>query len=400
MTFADNGAAEIAPEVQTFLDMVSYRRPHMSEAEEEFIERFISPLNPTSLLDPTDLPMCYMVEVAGNDKGELPPILFSSHVDTVHSKGGRQKVCFDVGLGLVYKDDNEPLGADDAAGVWLMLQMIDAGVPGRYLFHRGEECGGKGSKVVAEHHKDVLEGIKYAVAFDRKADCSIITFQRGGRCCSDAFATELGKRLTARMPHHKGSPRYTLGPDDTGVYTDTAEYTRVIPECTNVSVGYYDEHSGKEQQDLEFLLALRDAVVGPELWADLPAERDPTKTESKYGHYGSSYGWYYGSSNDWWDDWPKYGKSAANDAALDPSEDYTSGDLRGLSMNDIRKYALDGMPSSIAGTILNLLDEIEALEDSVGYEVDECPSPANQLELERSYVAYLENILNENGIEF
>lgn len=408
MTFADNEATEIAPEVQTLLDMVSYRRPHMSAAEEEFIERFISPLNPTSLLDPTDLPMCYMVEVAA-DNGGTPPIIFSSHVDTVHRNSGRQKVCFDANMGLIYKDDKEPLGADDAAGVWLLLQMIEANVPGRYLFHRGEECGGKGSKVVAQHHKDILEGVKYAVAFDRKADCSIITYQRGGRCCSDTFATALGARITARMPHHSGKPRYTLAPDDTGVYTDTAEYTSVIPECTNVSVGYYDEHTGNESLDLEYLLALRDAVIDHAMWLDLPAERDPSKVESKWGKYGggsygSSYGGYYGRDNDWWDDWPKFGRSAANDSALDPSEDYSSNELRGLRVADLRKYAADALPSAVAGTILNLIDEIEALEDSVTYEQvdtgDDGTSLADQLDLERSYVAYLENILNENGIEY
>lgn len=404
MTFADPTETKITPEVQTFLDMVSYRRPHLSDEEEEFIERFISPLNPTSLLDPTNLPMCYMIDVAGNDKGELAPIIFSSHVDTVHYKGGRQKVCFDVGMGLIYKDDNAPLGADDAIGVWLMLQMIEAGIPGRYLFHRGEECGGKGSKVVAAHHKDVLEGFKYAVAFDRRADCSVITFQRGTRCCSDGFATELGARITARMPHDKGKPRYTLTPDDSGVFTDTAEYTKVIPECTNLSVGYYDEHSGKESADLEFMLALRDAVIDPAMWVDLPVERDPSKTESKYGSgYGSSYGGYYGSSG-LWDDWPRLGGRASNDDTLDPEEEYGSGDLTGLGFDTLRHYATYGSPSKVAGTLTNLLDEIDALEDSLTFnevvESEDEASLADQLSLERSYVAYLEKILNENGIEY
>ena len=38
------------------------------------------------------------------------------------------------------------------AGIWLLLEMIDAGVPGVYALHYGEERGGVGSSGLAEHH--------------------------------------------------------------------------------------------------------------------------------------------------------------------------------------------------------------------------------------------------------
>ncbi len=31
-------------------------------------------------------------------------------------------------------------------------------------------------------------------------------------------------------------------PEDTGVLTDSAQFMGIVPECTNISVGYYDEH--------------------------------------------------------------------------------------------------------------------------------------------------------------
>jgi len=34
------------------------------------------------------------------------------------------------------------------------------------------------------------------------------------------------------------------------VYTDTAEFTDIIPECTNRSVGYAREHTQEESLDL------------------------------------------------------------------------------------------------------------------------------------------------------
>ena len=48
-----------------------------------------------------------------------------------------------------------------------------------------------------------------------------------------------------------------------------------MSECINLSVGYYDQHSKNERQDLPFLEKLVDACVAMD-WAALPAERDPT----------------------------------------------------------------------------------------------------------------------------
>jgi hypothetical protein len=87
-------------------------------------------------------------------------------------------------------------------------------------------------------------------------------------------------------------------PDDTGVYTDTAEFTDIIPECTNISVGYDFEHSDREELDVyHFDLLAQQAVLVD--WDGLPSERDPTvpdPTEYKYDT-GWSKGW-----------WTKYDK--------------------------------------------------------------------------------------------
>ena len=40
--------------------------------------------------------------------------------------------------------------------------------------------------------------------------------------------------------------------DEGGVYTDSAEFTDIIPECTNISVGYYKEHTVNETQDIQY----------------------------------------------------------------------------------------------------------------------------------------------------
>lgn len=236
--------------------MLTYQRPAGSPAEAEFIERYILPHNPRCIIGGN-----YMVQVPGDDE-----TLFSCHTDTVHKESGRQAVEYYEDLDLACVSGKDPLGADNTAGVWLLLEMIEAGVPGTYLFHFGEERGCLGSRELAREEPLWLGSFKRAIAFDRRGTDSVITHQMGDRCCSDAF----GKALAAAL----GTLDYEL--DDTGLYTDTASYMRLIPECTNVSVGYDHEHTPNETLDLEHCRNLRDQVLLID-WASLPTHRDPNE---------------------------------------------------------------------------------------------------------------------------
>ena len=258
-------------------DMLTYMRPHDTAMELDWSDKFIGPYKPTVVGNHLDDIAAYVIAVPCAD-GSASKVLFSAHVDTVHRQQGRQKVMFRETDNRYYKLDGQPLGADDGAGVWLLLQLIDAKVPGSYIFHRGEECGGIGSKWVTTMHPQWAEQFDYAIAFDRKATHSVMSHQGYGRCCSDKFAEALSDALNA------GNDNFMYSPDDTGVYTDTAEYTDAIGECTNVSVGYYNEHTGREELDLAHLFALRDVCVKLD-WANLPVVRG--KGEKEASRYGS-----------------------------------------------------------------------------------------------------------------
>jgi len=132
--------------------------------------------------------------------------------------------------------------------------MVEARVPGLYVFHAGEEHGGLGSKWLAENRADLLTDIKFAVAFDRKGTSDVITHQMGKRTCSDQFARQLAGQLGG-----------TYVPDGTGVFTDTLHYADLIQECTNISVGYDGAHSATESLDLIHLLEVRDAILSFDL---------------------------------------------------------------------------------------------------------------------------------------
>lgn len=193
--------------------------------------------------------------------------LFCSHIDTVHANdgGNRYTTRPDTDGKTVngirsYRAQESCLGADCAAGVALMASMIDAGVPGYYLFHDGEEPGCFGSHHVAA---DVgfLSRFRRAVAFDRKGSKSIVTHQSGIQTASLAFAQALSKQLAAQG--------LDLQADDGGTHTDSLQYRRIIPECTNLSVGYHFAHSPKEWLDMVFLERMT-AACSQVRWEGLP----------------------------------------------------------------------------------------------------------------------------------
>jgi len=65
-----------------------------------------------------------------------------------------------------------------------------------------------------------------------------------------------------------------LKPDDSGMYTDSESYAGIVPECTNVSVGYYGQHSKSEKQDLRFAEYLLESLVSAD-WDSLIIQRNP-----------------------------------------------------------------------------------------------------------------------------
>jgi hypothetical protein len=274
--------------VVQLLAMLRYKRPFGSKEEDAFIERFIDPLEPQVVAS-------NRVIVVPRPDGSDSRTLFSCHTDTVHRTGGKQKVVYDPQLDIIYKDDGLPLGADDGAGVWIMLQMIRHGVPGTYVFHTGEEVGGIGSSLMADTEPEFLQGFDRAIAFDRKGTQDVITEQMPGTCCSTKFAKALAAAL------NDAQPEFSYEPCARGIFTDTANYIDLIPECTNISVGYEGEHTGGEMIDVGHLTMLAEAVVKID-WDALPTHRDP-KAEREQNRWwkDSDYDWCKEAYKDAWD---------------------------------------------------------------------------------------------------
>lgn len=203
--------------------------------------------------------------------------MFTSHFDTACKNS--TPVTHVIDKNYIKTDGETILGADDKAGVTIMLYMIKNNIPGLYYFFIGEEVGCVGSGLAAKYLP--FKG-KYdrCISFDRRSTGSVITHQSSTRCCSDEFANQLAKEL------NKSGFGLKYEKDDSGIYTDSAEFTSEIPECTNLSVGYYKEHTDDESQDIEHLTSLSKACLVVN-WESLVTKRDPSKTE--YKSWGQTY---------------------------------------------------------------------------------------------------------------
>lgn len=227
------------------------------------------------------LPKGYQQDGLGNfylQIGDKPSTMFTCHLDTADRT--QSKVSHVFQGNIIKTDGKSILGADDKAGMTVILYMISKGVPGLYYFFIGEEVGCVGSKKLAAIWKDTefSKHVTKVVSFDRRGNESIITHQMFGRCCSDEFAKELADRLNA------AGCGLSMQLDDTGILTDSAKFMQLVPECTNISVGYQAEHTFGESQDIEFLKKIARAASLID-WETLPAKRDP-KAEDDYDYYG------------------------------------------------------------------------------------------------------------------
>jgi len=262
--------------IHKLLDMMETCRPGGGVDEEAFITKYLVPYQPYR----DDFGNHIIRVDAPDDAEDYPLILWSCHTDTVHHHGGTQKV--EVTNGVAWTSTGSCLGSDDTVGIWLALEMIDAKVPGVYVFHREEESGGGGSSWLASKAGDFIGSFDAAIALDRAGYSDVITHQAGGRCCSDAFAKSVSGLLGG-----------TFEPCDTGVFTDTANYTDLIGECTNLSVGYFKQHGRTEHTNLGFASRLRDALIAAD-WSQLVLERKPGERDARDW---SSLDWRYSSTS-------------------------------------------------------------------------------------------------------
>jgi len=262
--------------MHSIIEMLRYMRPQDSVSQRQFCKRFLEPV-----FGLPDEHGNYIHQI-----GDQPKLCFTAHHDTVHKDSGMQKLV--VSNDIVSVADSKVsncLGADCTTGIYIILSMIEAGIDGTYVIHAAEESGCKGSSSLVEDYPYWLEYTRAVISFDRYGDNSVITHQMGLRTASDEFAMSFATALD--MPQ--------LKPDSGGSYTDSNEYGLIVPECTNISVGYYGQHGTNETQDLQYLDKLVESLLCAN-WSQLVFVRDPKEVEYA-PYYGRASGILRGNYN-------------------------------------------------------------------------------------------------------
>lgn len=218
--------------LNVLIDILSYPRCSSSKNETFIMDKYFSYIDDSWYDD------------YGNwwfSQGDSP-FLFTAHSDTVHLRDEIDKYEVEIIDNKLRRKGGGVLGADCGTGMFIILSMIEAGVPGTYCIYAEEEVGGFGSANSSEYDSHNYQGIRYAIAFDRRGTTDIVTHMCGIRTCTDELAESLGNFLS--LGH---SPSFE------GFFTDTFNLREIVFECTNISVGYFNAHTRNEYQDLEYL---------------------------------------------------------------------------------------------------------------------------------------------------
>ena len=289
---------------RTLMGMLKSVRPAGGAGEKAYIERMVSSIRRMGYTPIIDGAGNVIVNNLPTDKTKSA-VMFTSHTDSVHhteSPDGTQQLAFKsddrtiVGLASQSKQQHgftpNCLGADCATGNYIMLRLLQANAKGLYVFFREEESGGLGSKYFRydKLNEKYWDKLTHCISFDRKGYTSIITEQWGGPCASNEFALDLAD-VIAQADVNKRLDKFVADP--TGSFTDSANFTDVIRECTNLSVCYFNQHTASETQDLQFADDLCDALSRID-WTELNSYRDPKETVvySRALATSSVYTWY------------------------------------------------------------------------------------------------------------
>ncbi len=188
--------------------------------------------------------------------------VFMSHLDNYCEKS--QTVNHIIDHNFIRTDGTTILGADDKAGVTIMLYMISHQIPGLYCFFKSEEIGCLGSKAFKMEKFQMLSSYKKCVSFDRKGYSDIVICQNSINTASADFANdlieEIGKEFDYKICENGG-------------ITDSFNFKYLIPECINISVGYFQQHTFKENIDISFLTKLAKQCLKID-WQGLSAYRE------------------------------------------------------------------------------------------------------------------------------
>ena len=199
-----------------------------------------------------------------------------AHLDQIETHKGPYRIVQngDIISGVNRVDGSScSLGADDANGICVALQLLNTQDNLKVVFTTEEECGAIGARE-ASININFFANVSYFLQADRKGKNSLITHTN----CIDVVSPEFLKDLRPIMT------KYGYVPDNSGTLTDVGElcYELKLAGC-NISCGYYNQHTSKEYtriSELQNCLNFMEEILNT--LPQVPYELEV----SYYGHYG------------------------------------------------------------------------------------------------------------------
>jgi len=185
------------------------------------------------------------VTIGANRVGPVFTILLNSHLDVVEEIETDREI---LKHGNVWTSSYGILGADDRAGIGVVLHtlkqlqtmQLHSPVKVKIAFTVEEEVGLCGAKAVSQ---DFLEGVQAAIVVDRKGKGDIVTGTRGIAFCDELFGSMIA--LIGNLGEEKRWEPTMGGRSDTLIWAQQGI------QSVNLSVGYQNEHTSREELNID-----------------------------------------------------------------------------------------------------------------------------------------------------
>lgn len=210
------------------------------------------------------------------------PIGLVAHVDTVFPEPP-EDIYYDREKGVMWSPQG--LGADDRAGVFAILKIIQSGLRPTVIFTTNEEVGGLGAaQLVKDFPECPISNLKYLIQLDRRGTNDCVFYD----CYNEDFITYVE----------------SFGFIEAfGTFSDIAELCPAWDVVgVNLSIGYENEHTRYEILHLKPWMATIEKVKRMLKEKDIP---DFEYIEYSYSYNGTKWG-YDEKYKDWYDYTPHY----------------------------------------------------------------------------------------------
>lgn len=151
------------------------------------------------------------------------PVCLVAHLDTVHPYPPVQ-IYYDKDEDVIWSPQG--LGADDRAGIFAIIRLLEMGLRPHIIFTTDEEKGGLGAEsLVKTYKKCPFKNVKYFIELDRQGYDDCVFYH-----CNNESFTEYIESFGFKTVM--------------GTYTDICDFMEAWGIAgVNLSIGYFNEHT-------------------------------------------------------------------------------------------------------------------------------------------------------------